>query len=301
VRPHDHDTLVLRESAVSVSNLGWRILHPTDFSEASHVAFTHALKLALATQGRLHMLHVSDHDGHARWRNFPGVRDALERWGVLPAGSGPEAVLKLGIEIEKVEAVGDDPVAVTRDFLRSHPAEIIVLATHQRDGLAQWRKPSVAEGIARQAHEVALFVPAGRDGFVDAATGRLRLPRILIPVAREPAAQPAIEAAIALASLESGTPTTFRVVHVGDEVPAVLSTERPDWIWEQRRLTGTPAEALIEAVEDFQPNLVVMTTAGHDGFMDALRGSTTERVVRAIGCPLLAVSVLARLPRLAWS
>jgi nucleotide-binding universal stress UspA family protein len=34
-----------------------------------------------------------------------------------------------------------------------------------------------------------------------------------------------------------------------------------------------------------------MTTEGHHGFMDALRGSTTERVLRAARCPLLAVSI----------
>ena len=64
-------------------------------------------------------------------------------------------------------------------------------------------------------------------------------------------------------------------------------------------LTGEPpATALVEAIQDFHPDLVVMATAGHHGLMDALRGSTTERVLRAIHCPLLAVSVAARLPEL---
>ena len=35
------------------------ILHPTDFSDASEVAFVHALKLTLVTRGQLHVLHVS--------------------------------------------------------------------------------------------------------------------------------------------------------------------------------------------------------------------------------------------------
>jgi nucleotide-binding universal stress UspA family protein len=63
-------------------------------------------------------------------------------------------------------------------------------------------------------------------------------------------------------------------------------------------LAGEPTTALVEAIREFDPDLVVMTTAGHHGFMDVLRGSTTERVLRAIPCPLLAVSVAARLPRL---
>jgi len=280
---------------------GWRILHPTDFSEASEVAFVHALKLALAMQGRLHVLHVSSDAGPVRWRSFPGVREALERWGVLPAGSPPEAVADLGIEVVKVEAVGDDPVVATHEFLQTHPAELIVLATHQRDGLARWREPSVAERIARQAHQVTLFVPGGTGGFVEAVSGRIRLERVLIPVDRVPAPQPAVEAAAALASLQGRTPVTFRMVHAGGaEFPAVMIHDKPGWTWERRALAGEAPTALGEAISAFDPDLLVMTTAGHHGFMDALRGSTTERVLRATPCPLLAVSVSARLPRLVW-
>jgi nucleotide-binding universal stress UspA family protein len=283
-----------------MDNPGWRILHPTDFSEASEVAFVHALKLALATKGHLHVLHVSSHDERVR-RNFPGVRGVLERWGVLPRESPPEAVGDLGIEVVKVEAVGDDPVLVAHDFLRRHPAEMIVLATHQRDGLGRWRQPSVAEQIARQARQVTLFVPDGTDGFVDTVTGGVRLERILIPIDRIPAPQPAIEAAAALALLEGEAPTTFLLVHAGQaELVDVVTREKPGWTWQRSLLTGEPATALVGAIRNFRPDLVVMATAGHHGFMDALRGSTTERVLRAVRCPLLAVSVTARLPHLVW-
>jgi nucleotide-binding universal stress UspA family protein len=288
-------------SAEAAPNTGWRILHPTDFSEASEVAFVHALTLTLAMQGRLHVLHVSRHEGPVLWRNFPGVRGALERWGVLPAGSPPEAVGDLGIEVVKVEAVGDDPVVATHDFLQQHPAELIVLATQQRHGLARWREPSVAERIARRAHQVTLFVPPGTGGFVDAVTGRIRLERVLIPVDRIPAPQPAVEAAAALASLQGPTPMTFRLVHVGEtEFPAVTTHDRSGWTWQRQVRPGEAATTLGEAISEFDPNLLVMTTAGHHGFMDALRGSTTDRVLRATPCPLLAVSATARLPRLVW-
>lgn len=280
---------------------GWRILHPTDFSEASDVAFVHALKLALLTGGRLDVLHASRDDGPVRWRSFPGVREALERWGVLPDGSPPEAVGDLGIAVKKVAAVGDDPVLVTQEFLLSDRADMIVLATHQRDGLARWREPSVAERIARQAHQVTLFVPAGTDGFVSVATGELGLRRILIPVDRMPAPQAAVDAAAALASVGGRAPATFRMVHVGaTEFPPVAPAEETEWIWERRTLAGDPVSALIAAMREWNPDLVVMSTEGHHGFMDALRGSTTERVLRAARCPLLAVSVDSQLARLAW-
>ena len=62
------------------------VLHPTDFSEGSRVAFYHALKAALMAKSRLTLLNVSP-DGTADWSGFPGVRETLERWGLLEKGS----------------------------------------------------------------------------------------------------------------------------------------------------------------------------------------------------------------------
>ena len=62
------------------------ILHPTDFSAGSLVAFHHALKAALIAKSKFTILHVAT--GASReWKDFPGVRQTLERWGVIPPGS----------------------------------------------------------------------------------------------------------------------------------------------------------------------------------------------------------------------
>ena len=279
---------------------GWRFLHPTDFSEASEVAFAHALKLTLVTRGQLHVLHVAPPDTPVQWRHFPGIREALERWRVLPAGSRPEAVGALGIAVEKITAVAADPVAATAEYLRRAPADVIVLATHQRDGFDGWRHPSVAQAIAQHAGELALFVPAGSNGFVSIATGAMQLRRVLVPLARVPEPQAAVNAAAAFAAAAGGGPVAFRLVHAGaGDVPDVATPAEPRWTWERCAISGEPATALGEAMREWSPDLVVMTTAGRHGFMDALRGSTTERVLRAAPCPLLAVSTSARaLPRL---
>ena len=80
------------------------------------------------------------------------------------------------------------------------------------------------------------------------------------------------------------------------DFPDTSSHERLGWTWETLTLGGDPVTALGSAVYEWAPDLVVMTTAGHHGFMDTLRGSTTERVLRSSPCPLLAVSSTARLP-----
>jgi nucleotide-binding universal stress UspA family protein len=280
--------------------VSWRFLHPTDFSEASELAFAHALKLTLLTRGELRILHVVPDAGPAGWRHFPGVREALERWGVLPPGSPPAAVAGLGVDIEKIQTAADDPVAQTAEFLRRHPADVIVMATHPRDGLARWRQPSVAAAISQHAGEIALFVPEGSAGFVSPSTGALNLRRVLVPLDHAPSPQPAVDAAAALASLAGDDPVTFRLLHAGDGAfPAVATPERGSWSWERQTEPGDPVDQLTACIGGWGPQLVVMTTAGRHGFMDAVRGSTTERVLRAAHCPLLAVSVSARaLPRL---
>lgn len=278
----------------------WRFLHPTDFSEASEVAFVHALKLALVTRGQLHVLHVAPAGAPIQWKSFPGIREALERWGELPAGSPREAVAGLGINVVKVTAKAGDPVSATADYLGREPADVIVLATHQRDGFERWRQPSVAQAIARHVGEVALFVPAGVEGFVSATTGATRLRRVLVPVARTPTPQPAVDVVAAFASAAGEVAITFRLVHAGEDgFPDLTTPGDVGWTWERHTLAGDPGTALLQTMRDWPPDLVVMTTEGRHGFMDALRGSTTEQVVRAAPCPVLAVSISARaLPRL---
>ena len=277
-----------------------RLLHPTDLSPASEVAFAHALKLALVTGGTLHVLHVAGREGGVGPDGFPRVRDTLERWAALPAGSPDAAVGSLGISGSNVEAFGADPVTATVEFLSRLAIDVVVMATHRRDGLARWREPSVAEAIARHAGEIALFVPESATSFVSPLTGRLSLRRILIPVDHVPSPQPAVDAAAAMATLAGDERITLRLLHVGaSSMPPLRTSAHETWSWEPRTERGSPVEALTTAVQRWEPDLVVMSTEGRHGLMDALRGSTSERVLRAAVCPVLAVSISARaIPRL---
>ena len=49
------------------------------------------------------------------------------------------------------------------------------------------------------------------------------------------------------------------------------------------------ARGIVDHIREDEPDLVVMATKGHDGFLDMFRGSKTERVLRAVSCPLMAV------------
>jgi nucleotide-binding universal stress UspA family protein len=269
------------------------VLHPTDFSDPSRVAFHHALRVALLTNARLTLLHATQSSTEAEWSDFPGVRETLERWGILPKGSPRAAVPKLGIDVHKVVARQSDPVKAVLHYLGEHPADLIVLATHQREGELRWLQQSVAEPLARQAGQMTLFIPEHDAGFVSAEDGTASLESILIPIAIEPQPQPAVEAAARLASRLKIRRGVFTLLHVGgtDSMPPVRCPEVAGWEWRRVTQTGNVIEAIADTASKTSADLIVMTTDGRNGFLDALRGSHSERILRTGLAPLLTVPV----------
>ena len=158
------------------------IFHPSDFTEGSEVAFAHALKIALIARAELDILHVSERDQEG-WSEFPGVRQMLERWRVLPPNSPKNAVAAVGLGVRKVVMKGKDPIHAAQHFLEENPTDFVVLAAHTH----QWahalgpREGDVATDRQR-LEAAALFVPYGSEGFVSRADGNPSLKNVLIPV-----------------------------------------------------------------------------------------------------------------------
>ena len=265
------------------------IFHPSDFSEGSAVAFRHALKAALAANASLSILHVSA-DTDSDWQDFPRVRDTLERWGLIPKDSPREAVAGLGINVQKVGFVGRDPVKACLGYLEAHPADLIVLAVHQQVGRMGWLGKSVGKPVARRSGEMSLYLPHGVSGFVS-EDGNVSLRRIVVPIAAHPRPQPAVEAVrrvIAGLALPAGEVT---LLHVGSahDAPAVNQPVIPGWTWQRVNREGDVIEAIVDTAGAASADLIVMTTDGRDGFLDAIRGSTSERVLSQVKCPLLSL------------
>lgn len=269
------------------------VLHPTDFSEGSYVAFCHALKASLLSKTGLNLLHIAS-NGNSGWSKFPGIRETLERWGTLPANSPKSAVLGLGIDPAKVILKEDDPVKAVLAFLEKNPADLIVLATHQFRGRVRWMHKSVAEPVARGAGEMTLFIPGESRGFVSEQDGSVSLTRILIPVADSPPAQPAVEAAARLVTKLGLTNGIFTLLHVSDSpdtVPRVRRYEVEGWEWKGEMRSGEVIETIVDTAAEKKADLIVMSTDGRNGFLDGLRGSHTERVLRECSAPLLTIPV----------
>ena len=271
-----------------------RIFCPTNFTVASQVVFQHALSLALAYRATFTVMHVPT-DPSAETGRFPGVRAVLESWGKLPINSPETALADLGLTAEKIKGRPGDPVEIVLHYLEHHPAELVVLGTRQKEGRARWLGKATAEPLARGSQAMTLFVPNGQSGFVSATDGSLNLKRILIPIATKPSPQRAIEALVTLLKtcrIKGATVTLFYVGNDSDMPWVEPPLQEPDITFELVSHQGDPIEQITAMATKLAADLVVMSTADHDGFLDALRGSTTEQVLRKLSCPLLAVPIL---------
>jgi nucleotide-binding universal stress UspA family protein len=263
------------------------IFHPSDFSQASELAFAHALAIALVRKTELVILHA----GRGQlddWAQFPPVRKTLERWRVLAPGSPRSAVYeKLAIRITKVVRTRGNPVQASLEHIEKQNPDLVVLATAARRGLPRWLKPSVAQAIAHRTNAMTLFVPRGCRGIVS-MDGVIQLHRILIPVDYEPNAQEAVVRAVRAAEAFGDDTVEILLLHVnGDRMPQLHRPNSQACVWKELRRDGDVVETILNAATE--ADLIVMATEGRQGFVDAIRGSVTEQVVRGAPCPVLAV------------
>lgn len=269
------------------------IVHPTDFSAASDKAFAHALAIALIRQTEFTILNVGKHRENNNQERFPGVRKTLERWNLLAQNSPKSAVYEqLGVSVRKVTSPGNNVTSEILNFLERSPVDLVVLATEGREGLPRWINRSKAEAIAHATRAITLFVPNQGKGFVRSDDGYLSLKRILIPVDIQPSPIAAIVFATRAAQiLGVDDPMEINLLHIGNDA-SVLDLDLPEdptWKIHKEIRQGDPVEEIITAANKFSSDAIFMATAGHEGILDIMRGSTTEQIVRKTPCPLLAV------------
>ncbi len=270
------------------------IFHPSDFSQASEVAFVHALKLGLIAEADLCMMHMASDETEAALPEFPRVRVALERWGLLPEGSRRADVAQTGLQVQKVVALGRDPADAVLCYLAEQPTHLVVLATHQHDGMARWWHKAVAEPIARKSRTMTLFIPHGVSGFVALEDGHVTLQNVLLPVDRVPPPHDAIAFAADLTRALGAEQVAFTLLYVGAEgdQPMMQLPSQDGCTWDTVVRQGNVVEQILDVATTCAADLIIMTTQGHHGFLDALRGSTSERIVRGAHCPVFAVPAI---------
>lgn len=267
------------------------IFHPTDFEPAAQNAFAHALRIAYASQATLSLLHVGSLKHGARWEAFPHLRPTLARWGLLKPRSTLKDLKDLGMGVRKVELGQRQPARATAAYIAEYDPQLVVISTHRRRGLDRLLHSSIAEEIARKARATTLFVPREQKGFVRSETGELTLRHILVPLKPGMAPLRAVEEAARMARALKCGQVLFTLLHVGPRagMPRVLPPCQQGWGVKHLVVKGNPEEEILKAATALRVDLIVMVTHGHEGFLDAIRGNTTERVLHEAPCPVLAV------------
>lgn len=280
-----------RDRNVTSKSFVNNIFHATDFTEASEVAFAHALKLSIAGGARLDLFHVSGkNDGNVVFE-FPKIKDTLKRWKVIPDDATQEDMRNLGFFYQKIVGFHNDPVSSILQYLDQHPADIIVLAAHQRSGAGKLLHKSVSEKVSRNSGGMTLFLKDGDEGFVSRMDGNVSLKNILIPIDVVPDPLISVYAALKFAQLLECGECRFTLLYVGEasKMPNLKLPSHDNFEWNNVRVDGKIPEMIFRAADDYSADLIVMATQGERGFLDALRGNNTEKVLRGSGCPLLSV------------
>jgi nucleotide-binding universal stress UspA family protein len=259
------------------------IAHPTDFSDAGAAAFEHALRLAMLNRSALDLLHVTVSGEDGKWGHFPHVREILHRWSYLePDADVRDIAARTGVSVRKVNIRESDAAEGLSRYLDEHRPDLLVMASRGHAGLERWMKGSVSAAVVRDTLVPTLVLGPKARPFVSSTTGELGLETLLVPIDHEPSPKGLVEK---LESVTEALGVTIDVVHVGNPAPIVedANGERVA----VRILEGPVVPTLLQAAE--QADLVAMLTAGRAGFLDAFRGSTTERMIHGVTCPVLVL------------
>lgn len=293
-----------------------KVLCPTDFSPCA----THALELAVLVArslgAELHVLHgivLHADDPHNPAHHLPNLEEIealLERTAAsaLARDIAPhtDGVLRI-VQVQRRAAFASEAILA---YAGEIGADLIVMGTHGRRGLAHLLLGSVANEVVRRASCPVLTVPARPQGSHLGA-----IERILMPLDFSASSDTALEAARDLAVAWTAR---LDLLHVIEEavMPAFYASgvtsllqldpeirTRCQAEMERRlaRLGGGPltvathvregkaAREIVAFAEEEGSDLIVLATTPRRGLERLLLGSVAEKVVRLAPCPVLVV------------
>lgn len=128
---------------------------------------------------------------------------------------------------------------------------------------------------------------------MDAASGAVRLRRILVPIDPQTDPRPAMVRAVSAAALLDDPTLEITLLHVadGDEATIVDVPELPFCRWSVVRRVGDPAEQILALAEELPADAIYMSTHWSTGWLARSKGDVTERVIEGAVCPVAAVPV----------
>lgn len=267
------------------------VFFPTDFSEEGNAALLHALHFSEILKTPLTVFHAGNKEKTESQRV---ITENLIKLGLLYKDEPPDQVLtRLNLQIINAPHDDDGPLQTILNHLRQIPDSLLILPTEGREGLPRWLHPSLAEKIAEESKLPAVFIPEKCNQSLKQTNNQIKYGNILIPIDHKPDPQISIHFACWFAGL-SNEINKIILFHAGQiaDIPWVELPKASGYVFHKIHEPGDPVDNIIQTVEEYQVDLIVMATAGKQGFMDALTGSVTEKVIRHASCPVIAVPAI---------
>lgn len=284
------------------------IIVATDFSELSDTAVRSAARLARGHEATIHVLHVvrlpfvqTTYDVNVPQSVWEGLRDEIR----VQMDAVCERLAAEGVtRIERLISENLQPAEFIEQHARSLEADLVVLATHGRQGLAHAFLGSIAEKTLRTCPSPVLVVK--QEGIPEQG-----LRRILVASDFSEHSNHAQALAVSLAR-SSGA--SIDLLHVLEEAPEYAirvapeiaefeaqaraqSMERLEAAGAELEKTGLsvrthlekgyPPDLISRQAASSESDLIVMGTHGHRGFDRLALGSIAERTIRLAPCSVL--------------
>ena len=133
-----------------------RILHPSDFSPASDAAFKTAIEMAKAGRGELLVVHVVNPivpiagECYVSPKMYDDIAASTRAWAKKRLDQRLAKAKKLGVRVKGLLAEGPAHEQIVR-IARAKRADLVVMGTHGRSGLAKLFLGSVAGRVVAAA------------------------------------------------------------------------------------------------------------------------------------------------------
>ena len=174
-----------------------RVLVCLDRSELSESVLSYAVMLARAAGGSLTLMNVVESSGDTTSESHDALVWEFKRH---------EARQYMGQLLERIRRL-DVPVDIHIEegraaeqilgFIRQHPVDFLILASHGTHGLAEWSLSSTAAKIISRTHSSFVIVPA--TPVYQHAEEETCVRRILVPLDESPRSQAALPLAVRIA------------------------------------------------------------------------------------------------------
>ena len=129
-----------------------RILHPTDFSKASSAAYKRAVDMAKGNRAELLLVHVLPPavpmmaDGYVSPQVYEDMANATRAYGQKHLTALVRKAKQAGVRVKSLLLEGIPHESIAR-AARSKKADLLVIGTHGRTGLAKLFLGSVASRV----------------------------------------------------------------------------------------------------------------------------------------------------------